>query len=315
MKKLKFIDLFCGIGGFRIAFEKLGCECVFSSDNDKWVKETYKSNFGEAPEDDITKIESSSIPSHDILCAGFPCQPFSTAGYRKGFLDTRGTLFFEIEKIIKAKNPEVIFLENVKGLVNHDKGKTFEIILSKLEILGYNVHYKILNSKDYGVPQNRERVYIIGFKNHDINFRFPEKMDLKLNIGNILEKDVKDHYVSEIAKKNIKNNLKKYLEKNNISKDFPLFASEVRPSRTVFRNDGISPCLTAKMGTGGNNVPILVDEMRKLTIRECLKIQGFPDSFYLRNNNSQSYKQIGNSVSVPVISLLAKEIIKYIKQD
>ena len=174
---MKFIDLFCGIGGFRIAFESVGGKCVFSSDIDKYACATYNANFGEYPLSDITLIDAQEIPDFDILCAGFPCQPFSIGGLRKGFQDTRGTLFFDIERILREKRPQAFILENVKGLINHDKGKTLEVILNKLastingssninkydDCLNYDVHYKVINSKDFGVPQNRERVYIIGF--------------------------------------------------------------------------------------------------------------------------------------------------------
>ena len=308
----KFIDLFSGIGGFRLAFESHGGTCVFSSDIDKWANETYYQNFGEYPKGDISKIESKDIPDHDILCGGFPCQPFSIAGRRLGFSDTRGTLFFEIERILKEKSPKAFLLENVKGLVNHDKGNTFLTIKNSLEKLGYNVFYQILNSKDFGVPQNRERIFIVGFKDK-VNFEFPKPLKSKVNVRDILEKDIKDHKLSDIAGSHVDNHFKSYIQSKKLNEEYPLFATEIRPSRCVFRNDGFSPCLTAKMGTGGNNVPVLVPEKRKLTVRECLRIQGFPDSFKIKPNNSQSYKQIGNSVTVPVIKLIAKEMVKHLK--
>ena len=191
---MKFIDLFCGIGGFRIGFESVKGECVFSSDIDKFACETYNNNFGDYPLSDITLIDEKKIPDFDILCAGFPCQPFSIGGLRKGFQDTRGTLFFDIERIVRVKKPKAFILENVKGLVNHDKGKTLKVILNKLanringienlekldDCLNYDVHYKVINSKDFGVPQNRERIYIIGFKQNR-DFKFPEsKIEKKL---------------------------------------------------------------------------------------------------------------------------------------
>lgn len=311
-KKFKFIDLFSGIGGFRLAFESLGGECVFSSDIDKWANITYENNFGVKPFGDITKISTNQIPDHDILCAGFPCQPFSIGGYRKGFEDTRGTLFFEIERILKDKKPQAFILENVKGLTNHDKGNTFRIIKEKINKLGYNLYYNVLNSKDYGVPQNRERIYLIGFKNKVHSFTFPEKFQSQVNAYDILENDVHGHEISEIAKQHLKVHYNNYKNKKAINKEYPLFATEIRPSRCSMRNDGCSPCLTAKMGTGGNNVPVVVNESRKLTTRECLRLQGFPEEFKIKENYSQSYKQIGNSVTVPVIKLLGKEMIKHI---
>lgn len=308
---LKFIDLFSGLGGFRLAFNSVGASCVFSSDIDKWANQTYFENFGEYPKGDITKIHSDEIPEHDILCAGFPCQPFSIAGRRLGFSDTRGTLFFEIERILKSKKPKAFILENVRGLVNHDKGNTFKTIKTSLENLGYTVFYKILNSKDFGVPQNRERIYIVGF-NQKVEFNFPKPLNQDINVMNFLECNVDNHDLSEIAKNHLEKHHIEFLKNKKFEKKYPLFATEIRPSRCVFRNDGLSPCLTAKMGTGGNNVPVLVSEKRKLTVRECLRIQGYPDDYKIKNNNSQSYKQIGNSVSVPVIKKIAEEMIKHI---
>lgn len=312
-KEFTFIDLFSGIGGFRLAFESVGGNCIFSSDIDKWANETYYNNFGDYPEGDISKIDTNDIPDHDVLCAGFPCQPFSIGGYRKGFCDTRGTLFFEVERILKAKKPQAFLLENVKGLTNHDKGNTFKVIKQSLIKMGYSIFYKVLNSKDYGVPQNRERIYIVGFKNNISSFAFPNPIFSESNINELLERDVKGHDLSETASNHLENHLKDYLEKKNINDKYPIFATEIRPSRCSFRNDGCSPCLTAKMGTGGNNVPVLATENRKLTVRECLRLQGFPESYKMKDNYSQSYKQIGNSVTVPVIKLIAKEMVKYIE--
>lgn len=311
-KKFKFIDLFSGIGGFRLAFESLEGDCVFSSDVDKWANRTYEDNFGVKPFGDITKISTDNIPDHDILCAGFPCQPFSIGGYRKGFEDTRGTLFFEIERILKDKKPQSFILENVKGLINHDKGNTFKVIKNKINKLGYHLYYNVLNSKDYGIPQNRERIYLIGFKNKVPSFTFPEKYHSDVNAYDILESNVKNHGISDIAKQHLKVHYTNYKNKKSINENYPLFATEIRPSRCSMRNDGCSPCLTAKMGTGGNNVPVVVNENRKLTTRECLRLQGFPEEFKIKENYSQSYKQIGNSVTVPVIKLLGKEMIKYL---
>ena len=310
--KFSFIDLFSGIGGFRLAFESIGGKCVFSSDIDKWANETYFMNFGEYPYGDITKIPENQIPNHDILCAGFPCQPFSIGGYRKGFCDTRGTLFFEIERILKAKKPKAFLLENVKGLTNHDKGNTFKVIKQSLTNMGYSIFYQVLNSKDYGIPQNRERIYIVGFKENVETFTFPQPSEKKANINDLLEKDVKDHELSEKASIHLKKHFEDYINKKEVNDEYPIFATEIRPSRCSIRNDGNSPCLTAKMGTGGNNVPVLVKENRKLTVRECLRLQGFPEDYKIKDNYSQSYKQIGNSVTVPVVTLIAEEMVKYI---
>lgn len=307
-----FIDLFSGIGGFRLAFESVGGKCVFSSDIDKWANETYFMNFGEYPHGDISEIDEKQIPNHDILCAGFPCQPFSIGGHRKGFCDTRGTLFFEIERILKAKKPKMFLLENVKGLTNHDKGRTFKVIKESLWDLGYSIFYQVLNSKDYGVPQNRERIFIVGFRKNVKSFKFPLPIENKTNINDLLEKNVKNHELSGIASEHLKNHYDDFLKNKKVNDDYPIFATEIRPSRCSIRNDGNSPCLTAKMGTGGNNVPVLVRENRKLTVRECLRLQGFPEDYKIKDNYSQSYKQIGNSVTVPVVTLIAKEMIKYL---
>jgi len=310
---IRFIDLFSGIGGFRLAFESVGATCVFSAEIDKHACETYKKNFGDYPLCDVSKLNANDIPNFEILCAGFPCQPFSLAGERKGFDDTRGTLFFDIERIIKEKEPKAFILENVKGLVNHDKGRTLKVILKTLKSkLNYNVYYKVLNSKDYALPQNRERIYIIGFKNHDVKFEFPEKIDKKVDLASIRDNSSSQCNISDIAKSHIEKYLKLHKKHEDIKDNELLLAYEIRKSRCAFRFDNLSPTLTAKMGTGGNNIPIFVNEMRKFTTRECLRIQGFPENYNITPNTAQSYKQIGNSVSVPVITLLAKEITKHL---
>lgn len=321
---MNFIDLFCGIGGFRIAFEQAGANCVFSSDIDKYACETYNSNFSEFPLSDITKIDERKIPNFDILCAGFPCQPFSIGGLRKGFAETRGTLFFDIERVLREKKPKSFILENVKGLINHEKGKTLETILNKLgdrvnykynenkspDCLNYDIHYKVINSKSFGVPQNRERVFIIGFLKHT-DFHFPVSKKQKL-LTDIIDYSLPTNTLSETLEKNIKIHLKNHKKYSEIKNLDYLLAYEVRKSRATFRFDNLSPTLTAKMGTGGNNIPILVNLKRKLSTSECLSIQGFSKDFKIKPNYSQSYKQIGNSVSVPVVASLAKEMVKFI---
>jgi len=310
---IKFIDLFAGIGGFRIAFESVNATCVFSAEIDKHACKTYQQNFGENPFCDVSTLDATIIPDFDILCAGFPCQPFSLAGKRQGFQDTRGTLFFDIERIIEQKQPKAFILENVKGLVNHDKGKTLKVILNTLEKkLKYKLFYKVLNSKDYGLPQNRERIYIIGFKNHDINFEFPPEEETKVTLSSIRETNLENSTISELARSHIATHLINHKKYHEIKNNPLLIASEIRKSRCAFRFDGLSPCLTAKMGTGGNNIPLFVNELRKFTTRECLRIQGFPESYTIEPNTSQSYKQIGNAVSVPVITLLAKIMVQHI---
>lgn len=324
LNKFKFIDLFAGLGGFRIAFEKNNAECVFSSEIDKYACETYFNNFKEYPKGDITKIESKEIPNFDILCAGFPCQPFSIGGLRKGFEDSRGTLFFEVARILKEKQPSAFILENVKGIVSHDNKNTLKVIEEILDEIGYNFQYKILNAKDYGIPQNRERWYCIGFKK-ELNitfgsqltlnknskiFQFPQKTDLEFKLEDIVQHNISGYQITAKAKENINKHLPLFKEKNEIISTNYILVNEIRPSRCNFKNDGTVPCFTAKMGTGGNNIPVIVDFERKLTEKECLKLMGFPDDYKIKPNYHQSYKQIGNSVVVSLIQKLASEIIK-----
>jgi DNA (cytosine-5)-methyltransferase 1 len=315
---MKFIDLFAGIGGIKIGFEKAGFQCVFSNDFDENAKITFDFNFSEIFETekqmvlgDIQKIPTSKIPDFDILCGGFPCQPFSIAGYKQGFKDEkeRGNLFFDIVRILKAKKPKAFLLENVKNLKTHDKGNTLKVILEKLEKeLGYFVKVKVLNTMEYGnLPQNRERIYIVGFldkKAYD-NFSFPEKIKLTKTIHDCLEeKEVDDKYyyndkpLYEVLKKEIKKRdtvyqwRRKYVRENK---------------------NNVCPTLTANMGMGGHNVPLILNGkgIRKLTPRECANFQGFPKNYKLPNvADSHLYKQFGNSVSIPVIQRVAENMKK-----
>lgn len=318
-KKLKFIDLFCGLGGFRIALEKQNCKCVFSSDIDESVAKVYETNYGEYPSGDITKIDAKDIPDFDILCGGFPCQSFSIAGKRLGFDDARGTMFFEVARILKEKKPKAFMLENVKGLTNHDGGKTLQTILDILDDLGYEVIYRVINSAEYGIPQSRERWYCVGIrKDLNVNIRekeneiFPTEQLLLYSLDDVIDdvNEYKDYTISDIAKSNIEKYLFKV--KNKMSKY--TLAYEIRPSRCQFKSNGISPCLTAKMGTGGNNVPVVVELNRKLTEKECLKLMGYPDDYKI-GKGSQAYKQIGNSVIVPILSSIAENLVRIIKEN
>ncbi len=313
MENFTFIDLFSGLGGFRIALQNLGGKCLLSSDIDKYVRETYKLNFGDYPFGDITEIDAKDIPAHDILCAGFPCQPFSIGGKRLGFEDSRGTLFFEVARIIKEKMPKAVFLENVAGLKNHDGGRTLEVIYNIMDDLGYDFVSHTMNARDHGLPQNRNRWYGVGFRK-DLEllseFEFPEKCDLKITLNEIIKRNISSEYaITKTAKSNILTYLEDYKNSDKFNPNNILIANEVRASRCNFKSDGIAPCLTAKMGTGGNNVPIVVDEFRKLTEKECLLLMGFPDWYRIKENNMQSYKQIGNSVAVPIIEEIAQKII------
>ena len=305
-KKYRAIDLFAGIGGIRLGFAnafKENIEFVFSSEIDKYAQQTYKANFDGDVAGDITKIDEKDIPSHDILLAGFPCQAFSIAGKRLGFEDTRGTLFFEVARIIKYHKPKILFLENVKGFVNHDNGNTFRVVKETLEEMGYKVFTKVLNAKDFGVPQNRERIYIVAFLD-DIEFEFPEALCTEVSIKSKLQKDVleKYYYNGKPLFERIKDDV---VNENSI---YQWRRQYVRENKS-----GVCPTLTANMGTGGHNVPIVRDKkgIRKLTPRECANFQGFPDTFVLPNIvDSQLYKQCGNSVVVEVINKIAIEIRK-----
>lgn len=310
-KKYKSLDLFAGVGGIRMGFEKAGFETVFGNDFDAYCKITYDLNFKDVPLTvaDISKVKSSDLPNFDILLGGFPCQPFSIAGYRRGFLDTgRGDLFFEIVRILRDKKPRAVFLENVKNLKSHDGGKTFKIISDALEDLGYHVKVKILNSVEYGnVPQNRERVYIVGFKSkkqYDA-FEFPEPVKLNKTVADILEKNVDEKYY--YTNSPLYPELNKTIKKNNV----------VYQWRRIYvreNKSGVCPTLTANMGMGGHNVPLIRDHkgIRKLTPRECARFQGFPDSYKLPKDfpDTKLYKQFGNSVTTTVIERVAKQIRK-----
>jgi DNA (cytosine-5)-methyltransferase 1 len=305
--KFKFIDLFAGIGGIRIPFEELGGECVFTSEWEKYAQQTYEANFGEVPEGDITKIPVDTIPKHDILLAGFPCQPFSMAGKKKGFDDTRGTLFFNIEKILEYHKPPVVFLENVKNLKTHDQGRTFAVIKKHLEDLGYTVFDKVLNAKEFGVPQNRERIYIICFRDPNINFTFPTPPKTKVKVGDILEKDLqKDYTISDRLWLGHQKR-KEENRKNGKGFGFSLFDEESPYTSTI----------TARYYKDGAEILIKQDgkNPRKVTPREAARLQGFPDSFKIPVSDTQAYKQFGNSVAIPVIRAIAQQIFKYINFD
>lgn len=305
---LKCIDLFSGIGGFRIAAENNGVECIMSSEIDEAARKQYEVNFGDVPLGDISIIEASEIPDHDLLLAGFPCQPFSIGGHRKGFDDTRGTLFFEVERILKHCMPSAILLENVGGILSHDDGNTIRVIREKLSEM-YDIYELRANAKEYGIPQNRDRWYLVGFrKNLEIKiFDFPQRRKLRAFMYDFIMNDNTEALkISNIAKRNIKLNLEK-------KPGEWLIANEIRPSRCSFSNGEISPCLTAKMGTGGNNVPVVINQNRKLTSRECLDIMGYPDDIILLPGN-QAYKQVGNSIAVPLVTEIIGKIIEKLEE-
>lgn len=297
----RFIDLFAGIGGIRLGFEALGGSCVFSSEFDEDACATYKANFGEHPSGDITKIKTSEIPDFDILLGGFPCQSFSIIGKKEGFAnETSGTLFFEIERILREKHPKAFMLENVKNLLSHDRGNTFRIIKEHLQNLGYNVYAQVLNALDFGVPQNRERIIIVGFfENVDFHFPTPVSIEKRKSLKDILEQNVdKKYYVNAKIKKSRLERIK--------DKNYP---------KPYISHENISGSITphpysSALRAGASANYILINDERRPTEREMLRIQGFPDSFKIVLPYSKIKKQCGNSVAVPVIKAVATEMIK-----
>jgi len=336
-KALRSIDLFAGIGGIRLAFQRLGIQNVFSSEWDKHAQKTYAANFGELPEGDITTIKSDEIPDHDILLAGFPCQAFSQAGLRQGFTDTRGTMFFEIQRILAHKRPRMFLLENVKQLKGHDKGRTLETILGilrgenakvpkKLDItaetrnalqtsLNYWVDFKVLRSSDFGLPQKRERIFIIGFdRNHYGNLNFSELFDFPLTtgvetrVGAILQShnEIDEKYT--ISQRLLDGHIRRKREHKEKGNGFGF---------SVFRaEDKYTNTLSARYYKDGSEILISQEELgrrpRKLTPRECARLQGYPEDFIVDAvSDVQAYKQFGNSVSVPVIHAIAAQMLKF----
>ncbi|MBK8549367.1 MAG: DNA (cytosine-5-)-methyltransferase [Saprospiraceae bacterium] len=313
--KFTFIDLFAGIGGMRLAYQNLDGECVFTSEWDKFSQKTYEINFGEKPKGDITKIHEKEIPDHDILLAGFPCQPFSIAGVSKknalgrshGFLDeTQGTLFFDIARIIKCKRPKAFMLENVKNLVSHDKGNTFRVIKETLIELGYNIHYKVLDGK-YFVPQHRERIIIVGFDNTIFksldSFEFPKMNDAKYALKDILENNIDNKYT---LSEKLWNYLQVYAAKHKAKGNgFGFGMTDL---------EGISRTLSARYYKDGAEILIPQNNKRprRLTPRECARLQGFPDNFIIPVSDNQAYKQFGNSVVMPLIQAVGQNIVNEI---
>lgn len=302
----RFIDLFAGIGGIRLGFESVGGKCVFSSEFDENACKTYKANFGEHPFGDITTIETKDIPDFDILLGGFPCQAFSVIGKKEGFEnETCGTLFFEIERILKEKRPKAFMLENVKNLTAHDNGKTFKVITSHLKALGYSVYAKVLNALDFGVPQKRERIIIIGFKDN-VSFSFPEPIPLpqRRKLAEVLETEVDEKYY---VKESIRKSRLARLKTPNYPKPY---ISHENKSGSVTPHP-YSSCLRA--GASANY--ILINDERRPTERELLRLQGFPDSFKIVVPYVHIKHQTGNSVAVPVIKAVAKQMITALKQN
>jgi len=308
-KVFRTLDLFAGVGGVRLGFEKAGFKTVFANDFDKSCKLTYDLNFSRAKlvTEDINKLKIEEFPEFDILLAGFPCQAFSIAGYQKGFKDNKGggNLFFKIAEILESRKPKAIFLENVKNLKSHDNGKTFKVIKETLEKLGYYIKSKVLNSMVHGnIPQNRERIFIVGFLDESLAdaFEFPEPIILTRSFKEFVKNEADDKYYY---------NDKPLYEriKNDVNSEETVY--QWRRKYTRANKKGVVPTLTANMGLGGHNVPIILNHkgIRKLTPKECFTLQGFPKEFKLPDiADSKLYHQAGNSVTVPVIERIAQNI-------
>jgi len=317
-KKIKFIDLFAGIGGIRLGFEKAGAECVFSSEIDSECQKTYYLNFKEWPYGDITKIDETEVPAHNILTAGFPCQPFSICGLQRGFEDVRGTLFFDILRIIKKKKPDVVFLENVKHLRHHDAGRTLQVILKQLQVLGYKTNWKVLNAKDFGTAQNRERIIIVASKKKVFDFSKIEKQepvlvkDILRENGNFEYLDPSEYTLIDNPKTQESGLIfagyrNKSIRKNGVrANTINLSRVHKQPNR-IYSSDGTHPTIPSQE-TAGRFFILHKGRVRKLTIDECFLLMGFPDKFKKYSKNGKLYQQIGNSVCVPMMERLAYEI-------
>lgn len=302
---LRFIDLFAGIGGIRIPFDELGCECVFSSEWDAKACETYKANFGDQPCGDITKVDEKSVPAFDICLAGFPCQAFSIMGKMQGFADTRGTMFFEVERLLKYHMPRAILLENVKQLVSHDGGNTFKVILQHLAALGYHVKYQVLNALDFGLPQKRERVIIVGFLDQGLadqfNFDFVKK---PYSLDSVLEPDSAvdpSYFVSDTIRK------KRLASVAGKTVFYPSVWHENKSGNISVLD------YSCALRTGASYNYLLVNGERRFTSRELLRLQGFPDSFKIVVSNQDIRRQTGNSVAIPMIRMVAEKIVSLVR--
>ena len=306
---VKIVDLFAGIGGIRLGVEQAfgSIDCVFTSEIDKYAVTTYKANFKDSHIfGDIKQIDENDVPDHDVLLAGFPCQPFSQAGLKKGFTDTRGTLFFDIERILIAKQPKAFLLENVKQLKGHDKGQTFQTIIDHLNKAGYKVFYEILKARDFGIPQNRERIYIVGFLDHSINFEFPKPTILPTRVGDILDDVVDEKYTISDKLWSGHKRRKELNKLNGKGFGYGLFNKESAYTNTI----------SARYYKDGSEILIEQENKnpRKLTPREAVRLQGFPEEYIIPVSDAQAYKQFGNSVAVPVIKAIATEMKKVLNK-
>lgn len=318
LQNIKFIDLFAGIGGFHLALSSFGAQCVFASEIDNHAASVYYNNFNLQPVGDITKISSEEIPAHDILCAGFPCQSFSISGKQRGFEDLRGTLFFEIVRIAKQHKPQILILENVKNLERHDNGNTYKTITVSLQNLGYNVFSQVLNASDYGLPQNRERIFFVAFRKdlNITNFAFPVGSQDLVCLNDILE-------IKPKAKIIIRDDIE--MSDKQIE-EYDIFGSQIKYQKPlqigivnkggqgerIYHRLGHSITLSAQGGGVGSKTGLyqIDGKIRKLSVRECARLQGFPEDFKLTSSECQSQKQFGNSVPVNVLQYIIKQIIE-----
>lgn len=313
-----FIDLFAGLGGFRLALESFGAKCVYSSEWDEPVRKVYTDNFGDVPDGDITLVDEKTIPDHDILCAGFPCQAFSISGKQRGFEDSRGTLFFDVARIVKEKQPKIVFLENVKNFATHDEGRTLEVVRGTMEELGYDFNQRVLNAVNYGIPQKRERIYMVCFrKDLEIKaFDYPKPFKLKKHVEDFLiddEKLVEHLYVDR------PDTYYNGVEDDKYS-DSSIRLGTINKGgqgERIYSTKGIAITLSAYGGgvfakTGGY---LINGKPRKLHPRECARIMGYPDSYKISDSTNQAYKQFGNSVVIDVLQLITAEICKSLSKE
>lgn len=319
----RFVDLFAGIGGFHLALTTFGAKCVFASEWDSSAARVYEKNFKIKPVGDITKIRETEVPKHEILCGGFPCQAFSVSGKQKGFEDTRGTLFFDIVRIAKHHHPKLLFLENVKNLEKHDNGNTLSVIQKTLEEIGYTVCYTVLNASNYGLPQNRERIYIIGFRN-DLNikyFRFPKPLNKLVSLEDLLEEIPRAKVIMRDDIHIYKEyNVQKNIFGENIYPNKPVQIGHVNKGgqgERIYSPLGHACTLSAYGGGAGAKTGLYYINgiIRKLSTRECARVQGFPDHFIIDENDNQAYKQFGNSVAVNVLIEILAEIEKVMPSE
>lgn len=314
LKNHTFIDLFAGIGGFHYAFASFGARCVFASEIDKKAASVYQKNHGLAPHGDIRSIAEEDIPSHDILCAGFPCQAFSISGKQRGFEDTRGTLFFDIARIVKHHQPSVLLLENVKNFARHDKGNTLKVVLTTLQELNYTVFYTILNTRHFGLPQNRERIYFVAFHHRlnvsDFSFPIPRLVSCLQDVlqhdpydGKVIQREDIDFYKKYIPQYDEQGSLKYPNQPVQIGK-----VNKGGQGERIYHPHGHAITLSAHGGGVGSKTGLyfINNKIRKLSPRECARLQGFPEDFILPDSVSQAHRMFGNSVSIDVLQYIIK---------